>query len=223
MRNLTSSDNTDQAAHRVERVRAVRHRGRLAIAGLVAISATFVLPSAASAFDQKLVSAAGIAGDRHGSAVAVDGDTAVVGAPNEAAGSGAVYVYRRTLNSWQQTGKLVAAGSAANAGLGTAVAIDGDTIVVGASAGRRTQPGRGLHVHPHGRRASHADREAQRFRREGRRHPRHGGRRSTATRSSRARREPTAPASPTTARSTRSRAAVPPRARRPRSSRPPMR
>jgi len=63
----------------------------------------------------------------YGSAVAVDGDTAVVGSYRE--NQGAAYVYVRDRGRWIQQARL---GNPAPQWLyGTAVAIDGDTIVVG--------------------------------------------------------------------------------------------
>jgi len=69
-----------------------------------------------------------------GGALCLDGDVAVIGAPwDDAAGasSGAVYVFTR-LGSWTRTDKLVAPGIEANDEYGTAAALDGDTLLVGA-------------------------------------------------------------------------------------------
>jgi len=78
-------------------------------------------------------------GDSFGWAVDVDGDRAVVGAPNDdedgiGANSGAVYVYLRNANTglWEEEDKLVMQGMAAGDNFGASVAIEGDTIVVGA-------------------------------------------------------------------------------------------
>ena len=68
---------------------------------------------------------------RFGYSVATDGDTIVVGAPGE----GAVYVYSRPEAGWSQAAapaKLTVSGGAASAKFGQAVAISGDSIVVGA-------------------------------------------------------------------------------------------
>jgi hypothetical protein len=67
-----------------------------------------------------------------GPAVAVDGDTLVLGAPAVAAGRGAVYVYRRAGTTWTQTATLTAADAMPGDELGSSVAIRGDTIVAGA-------------------------------------------------------------------------------------------
>jgi hypothetical protein len=83
-----------------------------------------------------LVATDGQVVDLFGSSVAIDADTAVVGSfANNGAGvdSGAVYVFTRTGSTWTQQAKLLAADGAAGDGFGSSVAIDGDTIVVGAA------------------------------------------------------------------------------------------
>jgi len=85
--------------------------------------------------------------DQFGVSVAVDGDTIVVGAldedsnatgvdgnqaDNSAADSGAVYVFVRTGGVWSQQAYLKASNTDAHDGFGVSVAIDADTIVVGA-------------------------------------------------------------------------------------------
>ena len=86
------------------------------------------------------------AADRFGAAVAVAGDTVVVGAygedsnttgvnsiPNElASGSGAAYVFSRTGSAWTQQAYLKADNTGAGDQFGSAVAVAADTIVVGA-------------------------------------------------------------------------------------------
>ena len=73
-----------------------------------------------------------------GSKVGISGDTAIVGAPLEdgqASNAGAAYVLERDAggpNDWGQVKKLVATDSLPELEFGTSVAIDGDTIVVGA-------------------------------------------------------------------------------------------
>ena len=98
------------------------------------------------------------AGDRFGSAVAVSGDTVVIGAfledsaglginstPGEgSANAGAVYVFARTAGDWSQQAYL----KPANVGstqlgdhFGAAVAVSGDTLVVGANSERSSSLG----------------------------------------------------------------------------------
>jgi len=87
--------------------------------------------------------------DRFGSSVALDGDTLAVGAfqedsnatgvdgddsNNSASGSGAAYVFVRSLNGiWSQQAYLKASNTDADDWFGNSVALDGDTLVVGAS------------------------------------------------------------------------------------------
>lgn len=82
----------------------------------------------------KLVASDGVPGDEFGR-VAIDGDTAIVSAiSDDDAGydAGSVYVFERTNGLWAQEAKLVAGDGAAGDQFGR-IAIDGDTIVVGAA------------------------------------------------------------------------------------------
>lgn len=76
-----------------------------------------------------------------GYAVAVDGNTAVVGAPTDDGArekSGAAYVFQFDGAAWQEIARLVAGDGAAHDGFGRSVAIDGDVIVVGANGNDET-------------------------------------------------------------------------------------
>ncbi len=87
---------------------------------------------------KKLTASDAQAGDNFGISVAVDGDTAVVGAWLEDAGgtdAGAAYVFGRDqggTDNWGQVKKLTASDAEAGDNFGWSVAVDGDTIVVGA-------------------------------------------------------------------------------------------
>ncbi len=84
---------------------------------------------------QKLTAGDAAALDFFGSAVAVSGDTAVVGALRDddaGADTGSAYVFVRSGTTWTQQQKLIASDAAAGDNLGWAVAISGDTFVVGA-------------------------------------------------------------------------------------------
>jgi hypothetical protein len=86
------------------------------------------------------------AGDNFGYSVAVSGDTAVVGAPNEdssttganstpnenAGGSGAAYVFVRSGTTWSQQAYLKASNTGGGDTFGYSVAISGDSVVIGA-------------------------------------------------------------------------------------------
>ena len=76
--------------------------------------------------------------DVFGSAVAIDGDTIVVGAAGDDAERGSAYVFVKPAAGWAdltETAKLTASDGAALDWIGYSVAIDGDTIVVGAPGG----------------------------------------------------------------------------------------
>jgi uncharacterized repeat protein (TIGR01451 family) len=78
----------------------------------------------------------GAAGDQFGTAVAVSGETAVVGAPLDDVGAnadqGSAYVFVRSGTTWAVQQKLVASDGAAGDRFGTSVSVSGDTAVVGA-------------------------------------------------------------------------------------------
>ena len=109
----------------------IRQPAALLIAPL---SLALALAAPASALEQRLVAPDGAGGDELGNAVAVDGDTAVLGVREDDSGRGAVYVFTRAGDDWLNTAKLTASDRAAGDGLGASVAIEGDTIVAGASA-----------------------------------------------------------------------------------------
>lgn len=95
----------------------------------------FVQSGAAFAQQKKLLSADGAAGDSLGSSVALDGDSALIGAPNDddaGQSSGSAYIFVRAGTSWSQQKKLGALSGLASDRFGSAVAIVGDTALVGA-------------------------------------------------------------------------------------------
>ena len=79
----------------------------------------------------RLVPSDGVVGDRFGAAVALDGDTALVGAP-EAGDEGAVYIFERSGPDWIQVAKRTAITGASGDRYGDAVALDGEWAFVGA-------------------------------------------------------------------------------------------
>jgi len=84
--------------------------------------------------------------DGFGNAVAVDGDTIAIGSPwddDNGLQSGSVFVYDRTSGPWVLRAKLLASDGAASARFGYSVALDGDTIVVGADSDGDNGPGSG--------------------------------------------------------------------------------
>lgn len=76
------------------------------------------------------------AGDRFGYAVTLQGEVAVVGAPFDdnpgATASGAVYVFRRSGGLWSEVARLTANDPSTFDHFGASVALDGDTLAVGA-------------------------------------------------------------------------------------------
>ena len=67
-----------------------------------------------------------------GTSVAVDGNTIVVGASGEDTYTGAAYVFTKSNNVWSRVARLTAPNRQIADAFGGSVAIDGDTIVVGA-------------------------------------------------------------------------------------------
>ncbi len=73
--------------------------------------------------------------DRFGFSVAVDGDTAVIGAHQQMSApdsSGSAYVFTRSAGVWTQQAILKASNGGPGDLFGFSVAVDGDTIIVGA-------------------------------------------------------------------------------------------
>src|SRR5574341_683536 len=87
---------------------------------------------------QKLMAADGTANERFGEAVALSGDTVVVGVPYDNIGwnqsQGSAYVFTRSGATWTQSQILTAYDGAPGDFFGSAVALDGDTLAVGAYA-----------------------------------------------------------------------------------------
>jgi len=84
----------------------------------------------------KLLASDGDVGDRFGISVGLSDDTLVVGASMADAPtyqSGAAYVFRRIGSRWSQAAKLVASDGSSSDHFGCSVAVDGHSIVVGAS------------------------------------------------------------------------------------------
>ena len=83
----------------------------------------------------KLAASDGAANHRFSESIAIYGDTIVVGAPGSSVGGvnqGAAYVYVRDGSNWVLQQKLTASDGAVGDRFGTAVAIFGDTVIVGA-------------------------------------------------------------------------------------------
>ena len=106
----------------------------LLVVGMSASAAADVPPPHVQA--ARLIAHDGQARDRLGFAVALDGDTLAVGAPNatvgDAPGRGAVYVYVRSGSAWVLQQKLSTPGVTANGHLGFSVALSGNLLLAGA-------------------------------------------------------------------------------------------
>ncbi len=81
----------------------------------------------------KLTAKDAVSGDWFGESLAVDGDTAVIGAPNFVNNRGAAYIFARAGASWKQVTRLLAAGGVSNDRFGESVDIKGNTALVGAT------------------------------------------------------------------------------------------
>ena len=85
---------------------------------------------------QTLIGMGSIGGANQGNSVAIsaDGNTAIVGGPNDNGGVGAAWIFIRSGGTWTQQAKLVGTGATGNAMQGYCVAIsgDGNTVLIGA-------------------------------------------------------------------------------------------
>jgi hypothetical protein len=105
----------------------------------VAAGAAYVFVQAGGTWSlqQELTAADGAADDDFGSAVAISGDTALIGAldasPGGVMNGGAVYVEQRSGVAWALQQKLTASDEAPSDFFGSALGVAGDTAVIGAS------------------------------------------------------------------------------------------
>jgi hypothetical protein len=103
---------------------------------VLSIISVLFLTSSAFAADWSLISRVtgtpGQAGDYFGKAVAVSGDTMVVGASRTGSQKGAAYVFVRSGSGWALAATLTASDGAAGDYFGDAVAISGGVLVIGA-------------------------------------------------------------------------------------------
>lgn len=98
----------------------------------------FVRSGSAWTQEARLVATDGAAGDLFGAAVALDGDTALVGAPLSGALSGvdldrgAIYAFSRSTGTWMQTSHITAVDHAQGDQFGAALGLSGTTVATGA-------------------------------------------------------------------------------------------
>ena len=105
--------------------------------------AVYVFRASDGAQLAKLTAFDGAAGDHFGHSVAIDGDTVVVGARGVNTQTGAAYVFRTTdgWDTYVEVDKLTAADGGYEDLFGQSVAINGATVVVGASQSRKIPEG----------------------------------------------------------------------------------
>ena len=92
----------------------------------------------------KLVADDGAAFDELGDSVAIDGDTVLLGAPFRNSSRGEVYAFVRDGNTWTAQGSMIADDGADFDRFGLALAIEGDTALIGspsADVGANTDQG----------------------------------------------------------------------------------
>jgi hypothetical protein len=89
----------------------------------------FVWDGATWTEQAKLVAPDGLAEDYFGYSVAIDGDTAALGAYLRGSAKGAVYMFVRSGTTWSHQATLEAADVTAPDGFGVAVALEDDTVV----------------------------------------------------------------------------------------------
>lgn len=91
---------------------------------------------------QEVIGSDSVSDDRFGNSVAISGDRAVIGAWRNA-GMGAAYVFQQSAGTWTEDAKLTAPDGGPSIKFGTAVAISGDTALVGALSGTGISPNTG--------------------------------------------------------------------------------
>lgn len=129
-------DPTIHRTHPTDHHRPAPARTRMVVAVLcAAFLLSVALPVLGTHVQDKLTADDAGDNDRFGIAVALDGTTALVGAHGEDGAGldlGAAYVYARTDSGWAHQQKLTADDAQDGDQLGFAVALDGDTALVGA-------------------------------------------------------------------------------------------
>jgi hypothetical protein len=111
-----------------------------------ASGSVYVFTGTGAAWTQraKLLASDGDGGDNFGGSVALDGDTALIGAHEDDDNgwdSGSAYVFTRTAGVWTEQAKLLPSDGAAEDLFGVSVALDGDTALIGAHEDHHFDPG----------------------------------------------------------------------------------
>ena len=100
-------------------------------AGGSGLAYAYTFDGAAWVYQMMLVPFDGQGGDEFGAAAAIDGDTIVIGAP-ENYGTGSVYIFRHSGVEWARHAKINPHDGAGGDLFGSSVDISGNTIVIGA-------------------------------------------------------------------------------------------
>ena len=119
--------------------------GALSPDGTVSSAYVFRYDGTNWAQEAKLFGSDSVSGDSFGSKVSISGNTIVVGATLDDTGagsdSGSAYVFKFDGTSWVEVNKLTASDSTTADHFGSAVAIDGDQIAIGADMDATAQSG----------------------------------------------------------------------------------
>ena len=97
-----------------------------------AVGAAYVFVRSGSTWTQQAELTNGRVGGQFGRSVALDGDTALIGAPGDTSESpGAAYVFVRSGSTWTQQAELTVPSASIGHRFGYSVALSGDTVLVG--------------------------------------------------------------------------------------------
>jgi len=111
---------------------------RLALGAVLTVTAGSAHAQWIPVDETKLIASAPYDDDGFGSAIDLDGDTAVIGVPGDdlingfVRNEGSAYVYARSGTSWVEEAYLIAGEPQIGAFFGISVALSGDTILIGA-------------------------------------------------------------------------------------------
>ncbi|MBP7830552.1 MAG: hypothetical protein KA248_11600 [Kiritimatiellae bacterium] len=106
---------------------------RLGIAGLVFLLCASFAAAVDWRYKEKITASNGTTNDNFGCDVDVDGEWAVVGAHKQAENAGAAYFHQWDGTNWVERDRVAASDGAPNDGFGQAVALSGDSAIVGAT------------------------------------------------------------------------------------------
>ncbi len=91
-----------------------------------------ITPEMVSALHYKIISKDGTTNSLFGHSVSLDGNVALIGAPNDQGSIGAAYIYIKSGEQWLLQDKLTAKNKMSNSFFGYSVSLSGDTALIGA-------------------------------------------------------------------------------------------